>query len=359
MNILIIGNGFDLAHGLPTRYGDFIDNVKNESDFYNFVKQDSHFSKHIFNRVQHSDVFKHMKTRFKSNNGWIDFENELKEIIDIICELPNIFGRFTHIENKEVKSDFILNKDDIWKLSPFAFRILMRRNSSKKHWSQTEFDELERDIHKQIQDFIDLFKEYIIWISQNKMKELAPLNLFNEMEIDHLLSFNYTTTFLELYNTDKKIPSDNICYVHGKVEPYTHTGIVMGIGSDYYDENIHEKYVDFYKFFQCYRYSTNTNYLKWIEQYKSWNSGDEEETYNLSGCKIYIYGHSLDPTDKNILKPFLDLENSIINIYYLDDSNKEQLELNLLKVLGKKSFSKYLTGEQPKIIFIQKDKDAK
>ncbi|HJB93998.1 MAG TPA: bacteriophage abortive infection AbiH family protein, partial [Candidatus Mediterraneibacter intestinigallinarum] len=30
MNILIIGNGFDLAHGLPTRYGDFIDNVKNE-----------------------------------------------------------------------------------------------------------------------------------------------------------------------------------------------------------------------------------------------------------------------------------------------------------------------------------------
>lgn len=23
MNILVIGNGFDLAHGLPTRYGDF------------------------------------------------------------------------------------------------------------------------------------------------------------------------------------------------------------------------------------------------------------------------------------------------------------------------------------------------
>ncbi len=25
MNILIIGNGFDLAHGLPTKYGDFLD----------------------------------------------------------------------------------------------------------------------------------------------------------------------------------------------------------------------------------------------------------------------------------------------------------------------------------------------
>ena len=25
MNILIIGNGFDLAHGLPTRYDNFLD----------------------------------------------------------------------------------------------------------------------------------------------------------------------------------------------------------------------------------------------------------------------------------------------------------------------------------------------
>lgn len=25
MNILIIGNGFDLAHGLPTKYGNFLD----------------------------------------------------------------------------------------------------------------------------------------------------------------------------------------------------------------------------------------------------------------------------------------------------------------------------------------------
>lgn len=29
MNILIIGNGFDLAHGLPTKYGDFLIFVKN------------------------------------------------------------------------------------------------------------------------------------------------------------------------------------------------------------------------------------------------------------------------------------------------------------------------------------------
>ena len=25
MNILVVGNGFDLAHGLPTKYSDFLD----------------------------------------------------------------------------------------------------------------------------------------------------------------------------------------------------------------------------------------------------------------------------------------------------------------------------------------------
>ncbi len=28
MNILVIGNGFDLAHGLPTKYGDFLELCK-------------------------------------------------------------------------------------------------------------------------------------------------------------------------------------------------------------------------------------------------------------------------------------------------------------------------------------------
>lgn len=28
MNILVIGNGFDLAHGLPTKYGEFLNNLE-------------------------------------------------------------------------------------------------------------------------------------------------------------------------------------------------------------------------------------------------------------------------------------------------------------------------------------------
>lgn len=34
MNILVIGNGFDLAHGLPTTYKDFLDYVHAFKHYY-------------------------------------------------------------------------------------------------------------------------------------------------------------------------------------------------------------------------------------------------------------------------------------------------------------------------------------
>ena len=42
MNVLVIGNGFDLAHGLPTRYMDFlefIEKYKEYNDYY-MIKYD-------------------------------------------------------------------------------------------------------------------------------------------------------------------------------------------------------------------------------------------------------------------------------------------------------------------------------
>ena len=47
MHILIIGNGFDLAHGLSTRYSDFMKQIQIGSDFHNFVVNDSGFNKKI------------------------------------------------------------------------------------------------------------------------------------------------------------------------------------------------------------------------------------------------------------------------------------------------------------------------
>ena len=36
-NLLIIGNGFDKAHGLPTGYGDFLDELDIDTKFYKYL----------------------------------------------------------------------------------------------------------------------------------------------------------------------------------------------------------------------------------------------------------------------------------------------------------------------------------
>ena len=39
MNILVIGNGFDLAHGLPTKYGDFLDFCERVREIYTYDEE--------------------------------------------------------------------------------------------------------------------------------------------------------------------------------------------------------------------------------------------------------------------------------------------------------------------------------
>ncbi len=352
MHILIIGNGFDIAHGLPTRYSNFITNVQTDSEFYKYVLRNEN-SKKLFNRVRQSKIFEYICSKLCNNNDWIDFENELMEIVDSICDMPSLFKRYTYMENKSVISKLLLDSDKIHESSPFIYRILMGNGALKRYWSNSELLDLEQNIYRQIQDFIDLFKEYILWITQYKLDTVSSIKLFQDMKIDYLLSFNYTTTFLKLYNSTQKLIPENICYVHGKIDEQTNTGIVMGIGSDFYDESKHEKYVDFFKFFQCYKYSTNNNYLKWIREYESLNFDDAGNIKACSStdCIVSIYGHSLDPTDRNILKPFFDMDRVTINIYYLNKDSKTQLEHNILKILGKDLFTQYMTGAKSKIQF--------
>ena len=349
MHILIIGNGFDLAHGLPTRYSDFISQIQIGSDFYNFVLNDSGFSKKMFNRVKDSIVLKHLKSELQINEGWIDFENEIREIIDGMCELPSLLRRKTYIQNKDIVSKLVLEGERINDVSPFIYRILLHHKEIKYQWTLEEFRKLENNVHRQIQDFIDLFKEYIVWIIQTKMDSLSQINIFSKMKVDCLLSFNYTPTFSKLYN----IKNENICYVHGEISEDGNNGIVMGVGSDFYDEHKHDKYVDFFKFYQCYKHSTNNNYLAWINKLEkghiSW--GTSFESLNTDNTFISIFGHSLDPTDRNVLKPFLDLKDIPVFIYYINDRNRFELEKNLLKILGKELFSEYLTEKNPKIQF--------
>lgn len=112
MNILVIGNGFDLAHGLPTKYTDFLEFVKvikqaiskgklagidwgnTNTEVKKFLisnkgkVQEKLFSNRqmwedLVNNNFWIDYFLPIYTDRKRNgkDGWIDFEGEISEVV--------------------------------------------------------------------------------------------------------------------------------------------------------------------------------------------------------------------------------------------------------------------------------------
>ena len=98
--ILLVGNGFDLAHGLLTSYGDFLYLMKNWDFFilaYNKKNRDGIFEKYLAN----ADNFENKKIEelgkiIKENSwlryfcnceaeidGWIDFEKEIYPVMQL------------------------------------------------------------------------------------------------------------------------------------------------------------------------------------------------------------------------------------------------------------------------------------
>ena len=96
LKILIIGNGFDLWHGLETRYRDFLKHLKRES------------SDNIWFRYFNSITF---------NDKWVDLEAEIAEIFNFLESNKNFF-----IKNKKLNKEFwekdvslsLLAFEDLW-----------------------------------------------------------------------------------------------------------------------------------------------------------------------------------------------------------------------------------------------------
>ena len=105
MDILMIGNGFDIEHGLPTTYADFLQFVESFNQTYMMVqiklntksKIEDEYLKFIFESpetnadealyeylkdniwIQHFKLA--YKEHLKNKENWIDFESEISQVI--------------------------------------------------------------------------------------------------------------------------------------------------------------------------------------------------------------------------------------------------------------------------------------
>lgn len=328
--LIIIGNGFDLAHGIKTSYLDFIssyiDEIINQIKLTGQYKfdglihiypetEDSHEEDNLRWKVIKSDLsiktpsekLKHLrnigyKLTYLNNyidkifntatNGWCDLESiYYKELKYIIFETKTI-NRANIIDDVIILNNaFDLLKD----------RLIIYLNSLEiKPYTMKGIIGLEEIINMDINydNFIRYNKKVKNQLNYRSFGEKAP----KEMQI---LNFNYTPTIFRYFSEEGKKEMFN--FIHGRIDEKINN-IIFGYGDemdskskeiDEFDEN---RYLTHFKSFMYGKTSNYHNLINFINK-------DEFE--------VFIFGHSCGLSDRTMLNKIFEDENCIhIKIFY-------------------------------------------
>ena len=363
-NILVIGNGFDLAHHLPTQYSDFLDfvNAYKEQDnnvysnFINIMKKDNAMLYSKINNLVKDNVLidyflsVYRKRTAEGKKGWIDFENEISTIVQrldlakkYIEKEYSASGELVKLEKglaRQLKHIFDNNEK-----VPEGVILGARLYSPQTidHYAEVVLDGLNR--------LIKLLQIYLYdYVEKSTCKYRLPD--LSEIGVGRVLSFNYTDTFKKYYDSDGKI---DYCFIHGKTQgdDFESRNLVLGIDEYLPRErrDIDNQYVWFKKFYQRIYKETGSEYLDWIHNFEHYCH--QTRGASVSYLNIYIYGHSLDVTDKDVLSRLIMMENTKTHIYYHNrEALAKQIE-NLVKVIGEENLIRKTGGKERTIEFIQ------
>lgn len=405
MNILVIGNGFDLAHGLPTRYTDFLDWVNKYNEFYTYAsrKRTASYTEvsepilHYFNTLFYqeegasrcNEIYRLVKDNiwleyFKLipvKKGWIDFESEISNVIqsldnDMHEDSNSNVMSFLDVEMIKLSNNF-LNKE-YYEYTLVHQGIDKYNNKRCKCITYKEIrDRLLTDLNRLIRALEIYLCDYIEKIEIEK-KSLD----IESLSIDHILSFNYTDTYEKIYGNNKDIEYD---YIHGKGNidnTIESNNMVLGI-DEYLPEDRKNKdieFIAFKKYYQRIHKQTGCKYKEWVDEIQrdyvqylrqqekaerieaEYVSDDLQKIMNELAasairdekCKIhnlYIFGHSLDVTDRDILRDLILNDNIHTTIFYLNKEVMGQQIANLVRVIGQDELIKRTGGSTRTIEF--------
>ena len=297
MNTLyIIGNGFDLYHGLDTRYQSFAKYLaKVDSQIYGYFLLYYGLPDISENPVNDDDYAQW--ARFEDALADLDYEQVLEDNSDLIA--------------RPGSPDF---RDRDW----HSFQI-----------------EMEMILERLTTELISIFNSFILNVVyppslDDKKIRLKPDSLF--------LSFNYTKTLEKYYGID----SQNICYIHGKSIDKDSL-VVLGHGTD--PKNFEEKDPDPPKGLSDEELAEWREYMSDQYDYSYQSAKSEILSYYTQAFKnidtiiknnntffnglkdikeVYVLGHSMSQVDVGYFKVVLQSIDSDANWYasYYSDTEK-------------------------------------
>lgn len=371
MNILIIGNGFDLAHKLPTKYTDFLDFLENVRILKEEMPQnleqlsdkiDENLRQYLFNsnssrldiNSKHQNYITEMYELSKDNlwitwfnqerklnktlgKYWIDFEAEISKVIQKIESTLLELSPIEECIDNYNELRFELNKYPI-------FNLFINKIYDIDKSDEINMERITEKLHNDLNKLIRCFEIYLEDFVKNIDISQLSLDIYN-LNVDKILTFNYTNTYQKLYYTD--VDCDHI---HGKADINNNIesdNMVLGI-DDYLNEDekfTNTNFIEFKKYYQRLIKGTNCDYKKWIDEIN--------QTKSFTKHNVYIFGHSLASTDRDVLLDFIENEKTIITIYYNNSNQYSDQICNLVHLIGSDKLNEWVHQAKPKIKFVK------
>lgn len=373
MNILLLGNGFDLYHNLPTKYINFINTVnflkdnfdENEMNtigkvfnderlysvdygiknsyekyysIYSRFPLDTNSIKQLVEYAKNNTWFTYLSRIAEKIDTWIDFEKEIGSVVEAFEKFFEKNTRkeiyFTHLSH---------NDSEIIRMFKFFYSEFRDEGLGGKNYEvNDEFlvcltlsnapvinkKKIIDTLYNQLEYLSHMLKLYLQCFVENVLDKISESGLYNTHNIfsnaTHIFTLNYTNTFEKLYWGDGK---KKICHLHGIVGD----DIVLGVNSDEFDEleKLNTDFICFKKYYQRVYYKTDLKYLSTV---KTINNIDKRIDHQLT-----VMGHSLDITDKEIITTLFEYA-SKITIFCHDRKVIGDYIKNLISIYGKKGF---------------------
>lgn len=336
--IILIGNGFDLAHGMKTGYKDFISDLWKGQ--FNFFKDFKILQKNKLIEISKGNSYSYRKIWDGNKNNYFDFMNYASyKNVDLIVN-----GFLELISKIDLLEKWVDVEKEFYELLLF---IAFHDTSSKSliHYRDTKIADIRSYVIENLNEEFEIIKSeleaYIVKI-QNKFKdEVIPDNIYDSISrnINYKFNFNdFTTTGVEklieicLYNKSFKIDKDHSEYSEIDSEMFESLDTM----------EMQEKYKrmipwfkepdSLFKFIPCKYLFLNFNYTNTISKYiNEYLAGSEiihihGQVKDEVNKMIFGYGDELCPNYKKIeeLNNNQYLEN-IKSIKYLNTDNYKRL----------------------------------
>ena len=365
--ILILGNGFDLAMKRKTSYEHFVEFAHNL-----FPVTDNQLKEFLDeNNINIEEYKDNYYLRFINENrstlgeNWCNLEimiSQLAEAIEYFKKNPDILYSKGKDYLKAIYSkqfhEFLICQENF--TSKFFIAEIFNEFFIVSEWNKLERRVALSELNEKFIYHLELLTALLeIYLSYRdyvdfEINKISPvetaLNAIDNISESSVISFNYTHTPNKLYN----ISLEKTHFIHGEIDLNRSKSEIntMVFGIEDKGNDVNSDLVPYQKYYQRVVKETGNLYEKYFISTKlsEWGGAVPKN--------IIVFGHSVDPLDKEIFEKCFEIAdlkryNYRFIFTYYNESAKRSIVKNLAIILGKDKLVE-LTGNK-NVVFIKSD----